>query len=68
VEHHRQKAVHRSGRAAQELRSPRELTAAPPKSAPMLRSDSRRDTDAANNLENSSKHSMIDTSLLFQKL
>jgi hypothetical protein len=29
--------------------------------APMLRSDSRRDTDSANNLENSSRRSMIDT-------
>ena len=63
VEHDRQKAVHRSGRAAQAVPTPRELSTAPAKTAPMLRSDSRRDTDSANNLDNSSRRSMIDTSL-----
>ena len=64
VEHDRQKAVHRSGLAAQAVPTPRELSTAPAKTAPMLRSDSRRDTDSANNLENSSRRSMIDTSFL----
>jgi hypothetical protein len=34
----------------------------------MLRSDSRRDTDTASNFDNSSRRSMIDTSLLFQEM
>jgi hypothetical protein len=34
----------------------------------MLRSDSRRDTLAASNFDNSSRRSMIDTSLLFQEM
>ena len=65
VEHDRQKAVHRSGRAAQAVPTPRELSATPARATPMLRSDSRRDTDFANNLENSSRRSMIDTVLLY---
>jgi hypothetical protein len=63
VGHDRQKAVHRSGRAAQAVPTPKELSATPAKAAPMLRSDSRRETDFANNLENSSRRSMIDTFL-----
>jgi hypothetical protein len=66
VEHRRQKAVHRSGLAAQAVLSPRGLSAAPAKTTPMLRSDSRRDADPASNFDNSSRRSMIDTSLLLQ--
>ena len=64
VGHHRQKAVHRSGLAAQAVFSPKVLSAAPAKTTPMLRSDSRRDTLAASNFDNSSRRSMIDTFLL----
>ena len=63
VEHDRQKAVHRSGLAAQAVPTTRGLSTAPAKTAPMLRSDSRRDTDAASNFDNSSRRSMIETSL-----
>ena len=63
VGHDRQKAVHRSGRAAQAVFTPREPNTVPAKTAPMLRSDSRRDTDTASNFDNSSRRSMIDTSL-----
>jgi hypothetical protein len=61
---HRQKALHRSGPAAQAVRNPREPSAAPAKTAPIRRNDSRRDTDTASNFDNSSRRSMIDTSLL----
>ena len=64
VGHHRQKAVHRSGRAAQAVFTPSVLSAAPAKTTPMLRSDSRRDTDTASNFDNSSRRSIIDTFLL----
>jgi hypothetical protein len=67
VEHDRQNAVHRSGRAAQAVPTPRELSTVPAITAPMHRNDSRRDTDSANNLENSSRRSMINTSLLERK-
>ena len=63
VEHDRQNAVHRSGRAAQAVPTPRELSTVPAITAPMLRSDSRRDTDFANNFDISSRRSMIDTFL-----
>ena len=46
--------------------SPRGVSATPAKTTPMLRSDSRRDTDTASNFDNSSRRSMIDTSLRFQ--
>jgi hypothetical protein len=65
--HHRQKAPHRSGRAAQAVPTPRELSTVPATTAPMLRSDSRRDTDSANIFDISSRRSMIDTSLLERK-
>jgi hypothetical protein len=68
VGHQRQKAVHRSGRAALAVFTPRGLSAAPAKTTPMLRSDSRRDTDTASNFDNSSRRSMIDTSLRFQEM
>ena len=68
VGHDRQKAVHRSGLAAQAVFSPSVLSAAPAKTIPMLRSDSRRDTLAASIFDNSSRRSMIDTSLLFQNV
>jgi hypothetical protein len=42
------------------------LNAAPAKTTPIVRSDSRRDTLAASNFDNSSRRSMIDTSLRFQ--
>jgi hypothetical protein len=61
--HDRQNDVHRSGPAAQAVLNPREPSAAPAKTAPMRRSDSRRDTDPASNLDNSLRRSMIDTSL-----
>ena len=64
VEHDRQNAVHRSGRAAQAVPTPRELSTVPAIMAPMLRSDSRRDTDSANNFDISSRRSMIDTFVL----
>ena len=64
VEHDRQKAVHRSGLAAQAVPSIRGLSTAPAKTAPMRPSDSRRDTDAASNFDNSSRRSMIDTFFL----
>ena len=63
VGHHLQKAVHRSGLAAKAVPSTRGLSIAPAKMTPMLRSDSRRDTDVANNFDNSSRRSMIDTFL-----
>jgi hypothetical protein len=63
VGHQRQKAVQRSGLAAQAVFTPSVLSAAPAKTTPMLRSDSRRDTLAASNFDNSSRRSMIDTSL-----
>jgi hypothetical protein len=66
VGHDRQKAVHRSGLAAQAVPNPRVLSAAPAKTTPIVRSDSRRDTLAASNFDNSSRRSMIDTSLRFQ--
>jgi hypothetical protein len=62
VGHHRQKAVHRSGLAAQAVFSPSVLSAAPAKTTPIVRSDSRRDTETASNFDNSSRRSMIDTS------
>jgi hypothetical protein len=62
--HHRQKAVHRSGRAAQAVFTPSVLSAAPANTTPMLRSDSRRETETASNFDNSSRRSMIATSLL----
>ena len=64
VGHHRQKAVHRSGRAAQAVFTPSVLSAAPAKTSPMLRSDSRRDTDTASSFDKSSRRSMMDTFLL----
>ena len=64
VGHDRQKAVHRSGLAAQAVLSIKGLSTAPATKVPMRRSDSRRDTDSANNLENSSRRSMIDTFVL----
>jgi hypothetical protein len=64
VEHDRQKAVHRSGLAAQAVPTPKEPINVPARTAPMLRSDSRRDTDAASNFDNSSRRSMIETSFL----
>src|SRR5262245_23648083 len=39
---HRQKALHRSGPAAQAVPTPRELSTVPAKTTPMLRSDSDR--------------------------
>jgi hypothetical protein len=63
VGHHRQKAVHRSGLAAQAEFSPSVLSAAPAITTPIVRSDSRRDTLAASNVDNSSRRSMIDTSV-----
>jgi hypothetical protein len=64
VGHRRQKAMHRSGLAAQAVFTPSVLSAAPAKTTPILRSDSRRDTDTASNFDNSSRRSMIDTFLL----
>ena len=62
--HDRQKAVHRSGLAAQAVLMPSVLSAAPAKTVPIVRSDSRRDTDMASNLENSSHCCvMVETSL-----
>jgi hypothetical protein len=59
--------VHRSGRAAQAVFSPSVLSAAPAKTTPIVRSDSRRDTLAASNFDNSSRRSMIDTSFFFKE-
>jgi hypothetical protein len=42
------------------------LSVAPAKTTPMLRSDSRRDTLAASNFDNSSRRSMIDNLASFQ--
>jgi hypothetical protein len=67
VGHDRQKAVHRSGRPAQAIPTPKELSTVPANTTPMLRSDSRRDTDSANNFDISSRRSMINTSLLERK-
>jgi hypothetical protein len=64
VGHDRQNAVHRSGLAAQAVFSPSVLNAAPAKTTPIVRSDSRRDTLAASNFDNSSRRSMIGTFLL----
>ena len=64
VGHDRQKAVHRSGLAAQAVPTSREPNTAPANTVPMPRSDSRRDTDRANNFDKSSKRSMIDTRLI----
>jgi hypothetical protein len=64
VGHHRQKAVQRSGLAAQAVLTPSVLSAAPAKTTPIERSDSRRDTLAASIFDNSSRRSMVDTSLL----
>jgi hypothetical protein len=66
VGHDRQKAVHRSGLAAQAVLRPSVLSVAPAKTTPMLRSDSRRDTLAASNFDNSSRRSMIDNLASFQ--
>jgi hypothetical protein len=63
VGHHRQKAVHRSGLAAQAVFTPSVPSAAPANTTPIVRSDSRRETLAASNFDNSSRRSMIDTSL-----
>jgi hypothetical protein len=68
VGHDRQKAVHRSGLAAQAVFSPRVLNAAPAKTTPIERSDSRRDTLAASSFDSSSRRSMIDTSVLCKQM
>jgi hypothetical protein len=39
----------------------------PAKAAPMVRSDSRRDTDTASDLDSTSRRSIDDTSLLKRK-
>ncbi len=67
VGHDRQNAVHRSGPTAQAVPTPREPNTVPAKTTPRLRSDSRRDTDRASNFDNSSRRSMIVTSLFFLK-
>jgi hypothetical protein len=64
VGHDRQKAVHRSGLAAQAVESPSVLSAAPAKTTPIVRSESRRDTDTASFFDTSSRRSMIDSSLV----
>jgi hypothetical protein len=61
--HDRQKVVHRSGLAAQAVLIPIEPSATPAKASPMLRNDSRRETDVANDLDSSSRHFMIETLL-----
>ena len=63
VGQNRQKAVHRSGLAAQAVPSPQVLSTVPANAVPMPRSESRRDTDVASNFDNSSRRSMINTSL-----
>jgi hypothetical protein len=65
LEQLRQKAPQRSGRAAQAVPNPRGASNAPAAKVPMRRSDSRRDTDSANDLENASRCCMIDTFLLY---
>ena len=65
VVRHLQKAWHGSLRPAQAVPTPSGLSTAPAKTAPSRRSDSRRGTDSASDLENSSNRlSMIDSSLL----
>jgi hypothetical protein len=61
---HLQKAMHGSLRLAQAVPIPNGLSTAPAKTAPSRRSDSRRGTDSASDLENSSNSwSTIDSSL-----
>jgi hypothetical protein len=58
---HLQKAAHGSALPAQAVPNPNGLSTTPAKTAPSRRNDSRRGTDSANDLENSSnKLSMID--------
>jgi hypothetical protein len=59
VGHHRQKAVHRSGLAAQAVLMPNVLSVAPANTTPIVRSDSRRDTLAASIFDNSSRRSIL---------
>jgi hypothetical protein len=65
--HDRQKAVHRSGLAAQAGLIPSVLSVAPAKTKPIVRSDSRRDTLSASVFDNSSKCSMI-KAFLFKRI
>jgi hypothetical protein len=65
---HLQKATHGSTFAAQAVPSPDGLSTEPATTAPNRRSDSRRGTDSASDLENSSNRwSLIDSSLPHRK-
>jgi hypothetical protein len=61
LQHNRHTGVHRAALPAQAVVSPTGQRAAPAKTATILRMESRRDTDSANDFDISSRRSMIDT-------